>query len=203
MLHSSRSVGRPSKSRALAGLLLVGALVGTFVSGASSLAFFTGQAVNGSNSLTAGTVVISTTPATAIYTVSPMMPGDTDTYSLVVTNGGTAALRYAMSSVSTNADTKNLRTQVTATIKGIDVTTPATPCDDFDGASIYATGALNSAAFGSNVQGAQAGDRTLAAGASETLCFQLNLPMSTNNTFQGAATTTTFTFDAEQTANNP
>jgi hypothetical protein len=63
--------------------------------------------------------------------------------------------------------------------------------------------ALNGASFGNPAQGAQAGDRVLAGGASELLCFQVSLPLSTNNTFQGATSLATFTFDAEQTLNNP
>jgi hypothetical protein len=42
----------------------------------------------------------------------------------------------------------------------------------------------------------------LALGA-ETLCFKVELPLATGNLFQTAATTATFTFDAEQTKNNP
>jgi hypothetical protein len=77
-----------------------------------------------------------------------------------------------------------------------------TSCAAFDGTTIY-TGALSAAAFGSNVAGAQAGDRTLAGAASETLCFRASLALASGNAFQGATTTTTFTFDSEQTANNP
>ena len=51
--------------------------------------------------------------------------------------------------------------------------------------------------------GAQAGDRTLAGAASEVLCFQAALPSATTSTYQGATTTATFTFSAEQTQNNP
>jgi len=57
--------------------------------------------------------------------------------------------------------------------------------------------------FGNPAQGAQAGDRNLAVSASETLCFRVALPLSTGNAYKNAATTATFTFDAEQTANNP
>ena len=63
--------------------------------------------------------------------------------------------------------------------------------------------ALNGAAVGSSAQGANAGDRNLAAGASEVLCFRVSLALSTGNAFQGATSAATFTFDAEQTANNP
>ena len=67
------------------------------------------------------------------------------------------------------------------------------------------TGDLDSTAgkiVGDNTTGAQAGDRTLAAAATEYLCFQVSLPLSTSNSFVSAATTATFTFDAEQTKNN-
>ncbi len=57
--------------------------------------------------------------------------------------------------------------------------------------------------IGSNTQGAQAGDRPLSASASEVLCFAVVLPLSTGNASQGLSNTATFTFDAEQTANNP
>jgi hypothetical protein len=77
-------------------------------------------------------------------------------------------------------------------------------CASFTGTVLVAAGTtLNGAAFGSNAQGFQAGDRTLAGGASETLCFRATLPLSASTTLQGASTTATFTFDAEQTVNNP
>jgi 3-oxoacyl-(acyl-carrier-protein) synthase len=56
---------------------------------------------------------------------------------------------------------------------------------------------------GIEVTEANAGDRALAGLANETLCFKATLPLSTNNTFQNTSTSVTFTFDAEQTANNP
>ena len=57
--------------------------------------------------------------------------------------------------------------------------------------------------FGDVAQGFQAGDRTLIAGASENLCVLVALPLATGNAYQSATTTATFTFNAEQTANNP
>jgi hypothetical protein len=46
------------------------------------------------------------------------------------------------------------------------------------------------------------GDRTVAAGATDVLCIRVALPLATGETYQGATATTTFTFNAEQTANN-
>lgn len=159
----------------------------------------------GANTFTTGTVDISTAPASALVTFSNMAPGDTVTNSLTATNSGTLPLRYAISSTATNADAKALNDQLVPTVKTVDATTPGTPCDNFDGTQLY-TGDLDSSAgkiIGDNVQGAQAGDRTLAAAANEILCFSVNLPLATANAFQNATTTATFTFDAEQTTNNP
>lgn len=189
-------------------LPLVAGLLALFIAGAAfrsgSLATFTDTAAVNANTFTTGTLDISTSPASAVVTYAGMAPGDSTTGSLVVTNAGTLALRYAISGSATNADGLGIKDQLTLTMKTIDVTTPGTPCDNFDGTQLFAgdldgtTGKL----VGDNTQGANAGDRNLAASTSETLCFRVSLPLSTANTYQGATTTATFTFDAEQTANN-
>ena len=179
------------------GLLLVLLAAATVGAASFSLAIFTSTAAVGANAFTSGTIVLGTNPATALLTTGAMMPGDTVSGSLVVSNTGTGQLRYAMTSSSTNTDTKGLMNQITLTVK-----TLGTSCAAFDGTTIY-SGTLASAAFGNPAQGAQAGDRTVNAASSETLCFAANLPLATGNAFQGATTTATFTFNAEQTANNP
>ena len=88
----------------------------------------------------------------------------------------------------------------------VDVTTPAVPCDNFDGTPLSTSdldGGIGGQIVGNPLQGAQAGDRVMAPGVNETLCFRVSLPLSTGNAFQAATTTATFTFDAEQTSNNP
>ena len=133
-----------------------------------------------------------------------MAPGDSVTNSLVVSNSGSLEFRYAISSSATNADALALKDALVLTIKTIDVTTPGTPCDDFDGTQLY-TGDLDSTAgllVGDATQGADTGDRVLAASANETLCFRVELLLAATGP-EGASTTATFTFDAEQTVNNP
>jgi hypothetical protein len=123
---------------------------------------------------------------------------------MVVTNAGNLALRYAVSSTATNTDAKALKDQLVLSVKTVDVTTPTTPCDNFDGTSLFA-GDLDSTdgkILGDALTGFQTGDRALAAAATETLCFRAALPTDTANAFQGATTTATFTFAAEQTVNN-
>lgn len=187
-------------------MLLLGATAVISVgAGQFSLALFTDQETVPAT-FTAGSVDLDGTAIDAlILTTSALMPGSTVTDDVLVSNVGAGQLRYAMTTSSTNVDTKNLRDVLTLTVKTIDVTTPGTPCNDFDGTSVLAATVLgtSTAAFGSPTAGSQAGDRTLNAAASETLCFRISLPSGTGNGYQSAATTTTFTFDAEQTANNP
>lgn len=185
-LHS-----HPRRPRHFAGLLALALVSGSLGAGALSLAIFTdSQAVTG-NAFATGTVDISTTPATALFSVSNMMPGDTNSQTIQVNNAGTGALRYAISTSVVSGPTLAAQLQ-------LDVYAGAT-CT---GTALY-SGALSTAAVGSAAQGANAGDRALAGGANETLCFKATLPLSTGNTFQNTSTSVTFTFDAEQTVNNP
>jgi hypothetical protein len=186
----------------LVGILVLGLLGG--LSALAGLAVFTDQAIIDANAFDTGDVEISTAPTTALVTFANMLPGDSVTDDVVVTNSGDVQLRYAITGSATNADGLGLKDALTLTIKTIDVTTPGTPCDDFDGTQLY-TGDLDSTAgalVGSSAQGAQAGDRTLDAAANETLCFRVELALSATGP-EAAATTATFTFSAEQTANNP
>lgn len=172
--------------------------------GQLSLALFTDQETV-AGTFTTGTINLDGTAIDALsLTTAAMMPGDNITDDVLVSNVGTAQLRYAISATSTNPDALLLRDALTVTVKTIDVTTPGVPCDNFDGTTLLAATALGASGnlVGSPTQGAQAGDRTLNAAASETLCFRVSLPSGTGNAYQGATTTTTFTFDAEQTANN-
>jgi hypothetical protein len=184
---------RRRRRRGIVALLAAVSLL-TIGAGSISLAQFTDTA-SSTWSFTAGTIDISTNP-TVFTAITNMMPGDNATQALTVTNGGTGDLRYAMSTTATNA----LGSQLQLTIKTED---GGGGCAAFTGTSVLAATTLNGAGFGNALQGAQAGDRNLAAGASEVLCFRVSLALSTGNAFQGASSAATFTFDAEQTANNP
>jgi len=159
--------------------------------GAMSLAIFTDSAAS-TGTFTSGTIDITSSPTVA-FTVGAMMPGDNNTQALTIANAGTGALRYSLTTVATNT----LGAALTLTVK-----TPGTSCAAFDGATVLATTALDGAALGNPAQGADAGDRTLAAATNEVLCFRVGLPLATGNALQGISSTVTFTFDAEQTANN-
>jgi predicted ribosomally synthesized peptide with SipW-like signal peptide len=202
MRHPSDAAPRRRRRQlfALAALAAIG--LGT---GQMSLALFTDQeTVPGTFST--GSIILDDVKIDALtLSTGTMMPGDSVTDDVVVENDGTAQLRYAMSTSSTNLDAKGLRDVLTLTVKTVDVTTPGVPCDNFDGTSVLAATVLGAtgAAFGNPAAGTQAGDRVLDAAANETLCFRVTLPSGTGNAYQSATTTTTFTFDAEQTASNP
>ncbi|CAG0969385.1 spore coat-associated protein N [Anaerolineae bacterium] len=180
-------------------LLVVAGILATF--GLLASAYFTAQATVSNNTFTTGTLNLTVAPTTAALTFSNMAPGDAVTAPITVTNSGSLALRYAMTNSSTNTDNKNLAAQMTLAIKS-GVTACTNSGFAASGTSVYG-GSLGSASFGDPATGSQVGDRTLAALANEALCFQATLPSNSGNAYQGATTTTTFTFDAEQTANNP
>ncbi|HJX62098.1 MAG TPA: TasA family protein [Dehalococcoidia bacterium] len=168
-----------------------------------SFAIFTHSQSVPSNTFSTGTLDLSTNPTSALVTFSGMAPNDAVTNPITVTNSGSLQLRYAVTSTTTE-DT--LAAQLDLTIK-TGVTTCTNAGFDTDGTVIYGPGNLGSAAgtdvIGDPTQGADTGDRTLNASANETLCFNVELPSSTNNTYQGLTTTATFDFQAEQTSSNP
>jgi predicted ribosomally synthesized peptide with SipW-like signal peptide len=194
-------------SKRLASFAIVIGVVSLLTVG--TLALYTDQESITANTFSTGTIDLTVSPTSALVTFTNMMPGDTYTDDLTVSNAGSEALRYAISSVATNADSKGFKDQLALTVKTVDATTPASPCNEFDGTELY-TGDLDSsagkiigdAASGQDGVDASGGDRPLASSASEILCFRASLPSATGNTFQGSATTATFTFDAEQTKNN-
>jgi hypothetical protein len=187
----------------LVALAALGLAVVSFGAGATSLALFTSTATVDANTFSTGTVVLTTSPTTALITLAAMAPGDQVTAPITVSNTGSLALRYALSSVATNADTKSLKDQLVLTVKS-GVTTCTNAAYAADGTSLY-SGDLDSTAgllVGNATTGADAGDRALAASTNEVLCFNVSLPLATGNAFQSATTTATFTFNAEQTKNN-
>ena len=187
------------KKLAATGLIL--ALFATVLA-VSAQALFTDTAPVPSNSFTTGTLDISTAPASALLTFNPMAPGDEVTNPITVSNDGTLALRYAITSTTTE---NVLAAELDLTVK-TGVTTCTNAGFTTDGTIIYGAGDLGNTTpinlVGDPAQGAQAGDRTLAAAANETLCFNVILPLTATNASQGLTTDATFNFEAEQTKNN-
>ncbi len=122
----------------------------------------------------------------------------------VVANTSGQPLRYALSSSSVNDDGKGLRDVVRVTIKTADLSSgSAASCDSFDGSTLY-SGRLGatSAGFGDQRIGGHSGDRVLAAGQREAICFEIHMPLDAGNEFQGAITASVWTIATEQVAGN-
>ena len=166
--------------------LIVAGLGGSFFT-VESLAVFTDTTSNEDNLFATGQVQIDSAPAAAMFEVNNMAPGDTENGQLTIGNGGTLELRYVMTTVvdDTGADLSN--------VLELEIKTEGSGCGAWDGTSLY----------DSTLAGATLGARVLGAGTGEVLCFRVHLPIGTGNTYQGTSTLATFTFDAEQTANNP
>jgi spore coat-associated protein N len=175
---------------------------------AGTLALFTDQEALGANVFNTGKIDLSLGTSTAMLTASAMMPGDNvGPTALTVSNAtGGSALRYAVSVATTTTDnpTKNLDQALQLVVKTVDTNTSG--CANFNGTQLYsgdlAATSTTGKVIGSSVSGSQTGDRALGVNGSEVLCFKVSLPTTATNSVAGANTTATFTFDAEQTANN-
>jgi hypothetical protein len=173
----------------LSTLFLIG--VGSSSPNRATLALLTTSASSTGNLFTAGTVHISDSlEAGTTLSMQNLIAGDTFDAELRITNSGSLGLNYALTT-STSGDA-TLASAILVTVR------PRTtnPCTSRDGLPILYTGALSSAAVGNPAHGGDPTDRILGAGASEVLCFTIELPTSV--TTQDALVTATFLFDAEQ-----
>lgn len=172
--------------------LLLGLTTLSLGAGMFSLAIFTDSDAS-TGTFAAGTIDITSSPSVA-FNVTGMVPGDSDTQPLTIANAGSADLRYAMTVDAPDT----LGGVLTLTVK-----TEGTDCATFDGSTVLATTVLDGAHFGDPTAGADTGDRDLVAADSEVLCFRVALPIGADDSVQGETSAATFTFDAEQIANNP
>lgn len=188
MMQPAPSVrGRRGLLAALLGLTVI-----TLGAGVFSLAIFTDSAAS-TGSFATGTIDITSSPTVA-FTVANMMPGDADTQALTIANAGNATLRYSMVTAATNTLGSTLE---------LEVKTLGTDCATFDGTTIVGPTPLDGTLIGDGTPGPQTGDRVLTGLTNEVLCFQVSLPKATGNGLKNTNSAVTFTFSAEQTANNP
>ena len=171
-----------------AGLLATGGL-------AMSLAVFARQtAVD--QTFSVGTISLGVAPAGTLITFAGMVPGNEVDGVLTIQNDGTGELRYAMTAVATDPDSKHLREALQLQVER------RTGCSGPVLEVLY-DGPIATASFGDPATGGDPGDRTLGSGASEVLCFRASLPLGADSELQGATTTATLTFAAEQVSGNP
>jgi spore coat-associated protein N len=177
--------------------------------GAISLAVFTDTETVDAT-FTSGTIALDATKVDALSLSlgDTWVPGDSVTGSVDVENDGTNPLRYSLNTTTTDGSSPNgepLSSALVVEVRPVDDTDPLTKCDAFDGAPVLQTSEVLGASnvmFGNVSPTNGSGDVTVAAGATHVLCIRVSLPIATDNTFQGATSVTTFTFNAEQTENN-
>lgn len=192
MIEAVRALRRRRRILVLAWLAAIGLAAGV---GVISIAVFTHQEPI-SGPFTAGTISLGVNPASALVTFSGMVPANEVDGALTVLNAGTGALRYAMTVDATDQDGKHLRDVLQLDLER------RTGCGGPVLETLY-SGPIGAAAFGNPQPGADPGDRPLAISSFEVLCFRVTLPQDTDVLYQGATTTVTFTFSAEQVAGNP
>lgn len=175
----------PHRVRAL---LAVGPLVA--LSWAGAYAAFT-DTVDATTSFSTGSVAIEAndqggTVAFTSLSTSGMTPGTVTYAPLKISNTGTIAFDYAMATAT--GGSAALAAALTIGIKVV----PGATCD----ASAYAASSDVAYAQAAGLGGATIAARPLATGASEYLCFRVELPAGADNSLQGLTTNATFTFTA-------
>lgn len=194
---------KATRRRRIAALTLAAAAT-VSVGALTTSALYTDTDTIAGNTLSTGLVDIAAAPATAVFNATAMAPGDTVNAPITISNNGTTPLRYAMTSQTTE-DTlaAGLQFTVRSGLTGANCS-----AGTYAGATtLYNAGVFGTLAttkiLGDATQGAQTGDRALTNGTNEVLCLSVTLPTSAPNTLASKTTTATFTFVAEQTANNP
>ena len=179
---------RSPSSRRVRGLLAVGPLV--CVSWLGAHAAFT-DSVSATSSFSTGTVAIKAndltgTVAFTSLATSGMTPGTTKYASLKISNAGTNDFTYTMAT-ATSGDA-SLGSALTIGIKVV----PTSTCTMTE----YTASSTVAYAEAAGLGGAAIASRPLASGASEFLCFKVQLPTSASNALQGLTADATFSFSA-------
>ena len=156
------------------GLLALASLAG------GTNASFTATTVNPNNLLATAQLAISNDKPNDgdLVSITNLVPGDTVTRTVTITNNGTAGFTYTASAL--NANNSALWTD---TVKGLQVEAKR-------GATSLYSGALKSLTIPAS--------STIAPSATDTLTFVFSLPSTADNSFQGLTQTFTITYTATQ-----
>lgn len=171
------------KLNLFAGMALAGmVLVGLTATADKTSANFTATTSNPSNTFASATISMSNDKPSAnqLVNITNLVPGDTASRTVTITNTGNAGFTYtAAASATANtllwSDTTN----------GLQVTV-------LRGATTIYTGALKNLALPAS--------GTIAAAGTDTLTFNFSFPTSAGNTFQTLSQDFTITYTATQLA---
>ncbi|HEX7290138.1 MAG TPA: hypothetical protein VF250_03335 [Conexibacter sp.] len=175
--------------RRLRALLAIGPLVA--LSWAGAYAAFT-DSVDATSSFSTGSVAIEAndqggTVAFTSLSTSGMTPGTVTYAPLKLSNTGSLGFRYTMATAT--GGSAALAAALTIGIKVVGSGT----CD----ASAYSASSTTAYGQAAGLGAAAIVARPLASGASEWLCFRVELPASADNSLQGLTANATFTFAAD------
>jgi hypothetical protein len=154
-------------------LLVVASLLAALMFGAAG-AYFTGQAQVADNTITAGSVAISTEPTSSALTIAALAPGATITKPLTVVNTGDLPVNYVVTAAK--------KAGITEFFEALTVRVLA------DGAAVY--------------EGPLSTMRTtplpLGAGSRSQLQFAVSIPATAGNELAGDYAKLSLYVDAEQ-----
>jgi spore coat-associated protein N len=173
-------------------MVLAGAvLVGVAVAAAPTDANFTATSTSTSNQFTTGTLTLSNDKSTAgqLVSLTDVVPGDTATRTVVITNTGSLGLTYAASVASNTSPNTALWTDTT---NGLLVIVRQ---NDANGTVLYSAGGTVPGPIKDLVLSQSA---TVSAGGTSTLWMQFSLPSTAGNSFQGLTQSFTITYTATQ-----
>ena len=170
--------------RTLGALAVVLAAVGITV---GSGANFTASAANPGNTFATGSLSIGNSPATALFTSAGMKPGDSATGNVSITNTGSLAGDFKLTTA--NATGTTLLNQLDAVVTDCGAYTGTLP-NCTTGASTVYTGKLGS--LSNQTLGNYAG------GVKHYYKIVVTLPASTNDTFQSQTASVDFAWSATQ-----
>ena len=189
----------------IAGIALVG-VAGVGIGSIASSALFTDTQSTDAATITSGTITITTGgDYSANFPTSSMMPGD-DKYGIITILNGNGAAR--LSSTANWSVANDLTTDLEIRMVSATSTSTCTSSTDFSSPLNSAVKPASSSAtsiamFGDSTAGSQTGDQTLAVNTTYYYCVNIKMPTSMPTAAQGDASDLTFTFNAEQTTNNP
>ena len=159
--------------------LIVAAAV-TIPAMGGTLADFTAVTTNPGNAFQTAVLTMTTdSPASAFVTVGDLIPGDSATRIVTVSNSGSVPFTYTISASNSGGPASLLWTDG---VDGLQVEVSG------DAGVLYSGALKNMSATGA----------TVAAGGTEVLTYVISLPNSAGNAFQGLSQGFDITYDATQ-----
>lgn len=171
------------KLNLFAGMALAGmVLVGLTATADKTSANFTATSTNPSNTFASATISMSNDKPNAndLVNVTNLVPGDTASRTVTITNSGNASFTYT-ASISATANTLLW----SDTTNGLQVTV-------LRGATTLYSGPLSAMSLPASA--------TIAAAGTDTLTYNFSFPATAGNTFQGLTQDFTITYTATQLA---